>query len=295
MSAKLKPIKIRWHVKNAAGTEVGWSDSYHTIYVTWDTPTTTLRQETLFNLSCVMGNGKVAGTAAEQEVVYKDIYSEFEDLVILRMDSKPLFYYFNSNVAPPAGVLPQQMTGSLLNQRDGQCDPWVSFLVDCARIHAIDSQLKQINPKFSVSGQNTFMAIKNWKFVGAGTLAQNPPGGVYTHINILFGNGHYQDQSWYYFEVEDQAGMIGQGKKANPLSLFKNHKLVKAFGKYYDPSYGKVYDNVFDTAGNGNSFEKESVSAFAEYPGGTITLNEAFYNKDVNNDNDKVDIITAIP
>ena len=57
------------------------------------------------------------------------------------------------------------------------------------------------------------------------------------------GNNYFYD--FYYNEVEDVNGVIGQSA-SNPESWFQQHCLVYLdfMGKYYDPSYGKVYNSI---------------------------------------------------
>jgi len=43
-------------------------------------------------------------------------------------------------------------------------------------------------------------------------------------------------------EVTDQSGLAGQNND-NPSSDFNNHQLVFYRGKFYDPSYGVMYEN----------------------------------------------------
>ena len=126
-AASLKPIKIRCTVYDKTGTPVGWSDSFHTIYVTWDTPSTLLRQETLFNLSCVMANKDVVNADDSGKSVFDKVWSDFTDREVKRMDDSDLQYY-GSYLTVFAS------TEDLLSKKDGICDSWVKFLVDCGRV-----------------------------------------------------------------------------------------------------------------------------------------------------------------
>lgn len=71
LAAGLGPLTIKWTVydsltKSDPVNVVGTSESTHTIYVTWDEPTTKLRQETLFNLACETADGLVGGDVTKK-------------------------------------------------------------------------------------------------------------------------------------------------------------------------------------------------------------------------------------
>jgi hypothetical protein len=95
--------------------------------------------------------------------------------------------------------------------------------------------------------------VKNWNFPNNATAIDEGP---------AFGNGIPSFAStggpWSFIftdaPVSDQPGLPGQNT-TNPLSIFINHVIVRmedtdagnnTVTKYYDPSYGVIYDNMQD-------------------------------------------------
>jgi hypothetical protein len=216
MSAKCKPLKIRWTVKTPDGKE-HWSDSLHTIYVTWAAPTTTLRQETLFNLSCVMANGEVVNEADAGKSVFDKIWAEYEDLVVKDMGGKALQYY-----------------------------AWAKILVDCARVQSVTTcKISKITSKTAQEN----ICIAKWNF--ANSSLQD----AYPHLNIVVGgeNGFVKENSYDWLvkpPLPNATYTSGTPAQSNvtPAALFNNHKVVQ-FGteeKFYDPSYGLIHNKLDD-------------------------------------------------
>ncbi len=257
-----KAFKLKWEMK---ADDYEWCPlgvTKHTVYVVLADPETSLRQETLFEISCRRAEGIDQATD-----VTDAIWSEFTDRVVKRVDGVQLTYYNDylcSNVT----------TGDLLKFGDGQCGAWAKLFIDLRKIQGIDDTNEYVI--FLGVAADGFV-VKNWSFSGAGTsgIAEYP------YLNIpednLVGNNGY---NWRFAEVNDEAGIPGQGNP-NPASLFSNHQVVIA-GEYYDPSYGIKHANL-------QAIDDNSIDGFFVGPA-LHPIDEPAVDLDLNDDGDKVDI-----
>jgi hypothetical protein len=233
MAKNLKPLQIRWTVYDKDNKVVGESNSTHTIYVTRAAPTTTLRQETLFNLSCVMANG-IAMVAADQgKSVFDKIWSEFEDRKVKRMDEEYLCYYKN-------GVKQSEVsdtTDGLLTELNGQCLAWVTLLLDSAKCQALGN-LFHIGVAAGGDDAELLMVIKNWSPNLTDPLHIIMPT-VYPDTSCSLGNAKYGD-------LTSDEGLPGQNVSTPYVKIFGSHAICKMGELYYDPSYGTTYQNETD-------------------------------------------------
>lgn len=221
LSDNLKPLTIEWTVydKYEDGIEVGKSKSTHTIYVTYVKPSTGLRQETLFNLSCVAAKGMFALTDHEKNAVTDKIYSEFQDREIKRMDGEVLGYYRG-----PAELnnVSQILEISKISV-NGQCGCFADLLQKSLAINGVKCLQYRVKPIFSDAKLG--MLVKNWAFAN-GSLP-----GPWTHRF----NKYEPSKS----EVTSlPSGVQGQGKINPTEKLFKLHFVVIQSDRIFDPSYG---------------------------------------------------------
>ncbi len=257
-AANIQPLKIKWTVTDKNGKTINESISTHTIYVVWDEPKTDFRQETLFNLSCVMLD------LSEGDVptfVHFNNFMEFEDQAVRRMDANLLSYYKNYNVA-------HTTTDLLLDKADGQCGAWIDFFIDCGKIQGTDEkdECRRITPQAGVTG----FIVKDWDFGNKQTSGN----AGYPYLNIPKNNFKLNTQyDFMYDEVKDNMGIIGQNNK-NPASLFGVHFLMYSHPLYYDPSYGKKYGSI-------DEFESNIAGYFIKDP---RIIDEVENNMDANED-----------
>lgn len=264
MAKNLKPLKIRWTVYDKDNKVVGESDSTHTIYVTLAAPTTTLRQETLFNVSCVMLDGQNADLSSNE--AHEKVFSEFEDRQVKRMSNDLLSYY-------KAYDTTNTQTTDLLLDADGQCGSWVKFFLDCVKVQGY--QLHNSYRTISPINLSEKMMIAKWSFWGAGS-SSDP---TYPYLNIqaipfTVGNKY----NFPFSEVKDLKGIGGQNND-NPASLFDNHQAA-IDGVYYDPSYGTKQTGLQNVDANVHGYYRVSLESF----------NEVNFDLDVNGDGDKLDL-----
>ena len=181
-SQDLVPVTIEWTVFDKAGKAVGTSQSTHTIYVTWDEPSTPLRQETLFNLSCVMANGmqsNTGATTADEALRWNIIvktWDEFKDKSVLRMSGNPITYWmhqaaYNNNSS--AGM----DSPYLLKQGDGRCQGWAELFRDVFLVNSI-ADLKQADiypyPPMYTDPSGNLAAVAKDLIIKPANIAQGP-------------------------------------------------------------------------------------------------------------------------
>jgi hypothetical protein len=169
----------------------------------------------------------------------------------------------------------------LLETRDGKCMAWTKLFLNAlgsAGLTARPQNYVVISPKPLQVPTATFtgLMIKEWNFNGAGSNTDPASNGVYPYINGYqqpLGDPMYKKEAngaWVYNwgpgappDVTDAAGIPGQNT-ANPHSLFSDHVVAKLDGKYYDSSYGRVWDSR-------QHFEDTAVAGFygqfTQFPG----------------------------
>ena len=119
------PMSIAWSVSADGGAT--WYDagmSANPTYIALGDPQTELYQ-TLIHLGCKNAKGETS----ENDVV-DDIWAEFTDLDVRRVDGTQLAYYASSNCQ-------NITTAELLSQGDGQCGAWAQLLNDTLKCQSI--------------------------------------------------------------------------------------------------------------------------------------------------------------
>ena len=200
-------FELKWEIKigNCAWKEI--TTTKHQVYITLDQPSTPLRQETLFKVACDKSSG-----ASSEATTVSGIWSDFTDRKVINIEGEQLAYWENDTARAAT-------TDTLLMDANGQCGSWAEFLIDCFKVHKIDSDKYEIQSiYFPPYGK---MLVKKWTFDAKG----NAPDYLkpFTHLEK---------------EVQDDStGVPAQGND-NPLSIFVNHYVVKYNKQFYDPSYG---------------------------------------------------------
>ena len=236
---KAGALEIDWNVKRTVGQKVKtvvYGRSKNRIYVTGAAAPDAF--ETVLELGSTGADGKRPDT--DVQGVLDGVWSKFAGPAnVERVDGTPMTYYGNWNTKNEAA-------STLLKHADGQCAAWTRLLWATLNsqgvVVGIDYVLLEPDPA-TTNGARGFI-IKNWTFNGAGTSG-NP---LFPYVNTFL-NNHYDASgfTWATSEVTDNAGIPGQNT-ANPLSLFRNHQMLKitvgTTTKYYDPSYGKIFNNL---------------------------------------------------
>ena len=256
-----KEFELAWEMQIGSSGWFSVGETKHTLYLTLADPVTTLRQETLFEISCRNADG-----IDQTSQVTEAIWSEFTDRVVKRVDGHQLTYYDNYTCSVTS-------TEGLLANGDGQCGSWAKFFIDLRKVHGIDDSNEYII--FEPIADDGFV-VKNWSFTGSGTSGHP----THPYLNIpdssLIGSNSY---NWKYAEVDDASGIPGQGN-SNPASLFNNHQVVIS-GEYYDPSYGQKHASL-------QAIDDNAIDGY--YVQGTYPVDEPAVNLDLNGDGDKIDL-----
>jgi transglutaminase-like putative cysteine protease len=262
---KGEPLVVKWEVSINGGSSwfpAGTSDNQ--CYVTLGDPVTTV-YHTLVHLGCKNGDGDTSAAAATT-----DIFSEFTDRSVARVDGTQMTYYASWTCTTTT-------TAGLLAGGDGQCGSWTKLFLDMLKVQGIDQGGDYVLLRSSPGVSSTGFLVKDWSFTGSGTsgLAGFP------YLNIpdtplISGNTY----DFRFKEVSDQTGIPGQGT-ANPASLFNNHQMAKIGGTYYDPSYGMTFSSVTDI---------DDSAIDGHFQQGLLPVDEPAVGLDLNGDGDMVDL-----
>lgn len=162
-------------------------------------------------------------------------------------------------------------------KRDGQCGVWrTKLILDLCRALG-EGVARQGIHRATITPKNReeWMLVKNWTFTNDGGAIYDQNG--YKWVNVparwrpaqpygpmlppyVRGRNEYNWKTP--LEVTDAAGVAGQNSP-NPVSTFPNHAVVEidlgAYGgtgtKIYDPSYGKIYDDLA-------AFHRDAIEGF---------------------------------
>ncbi len=284
------PLTITWlYGMNEEGPwyEAGASD--HQVYVTLDTPITTPKPgvplsshpvyHSLIHLGCHSALPVMAGDpeATTPQQVFDRIWAQFAKKQIETVDGTQLTYY-------QTGVLGPTMTAGLLQHRDGTCGAWVTLFLDILRIQSLTYE-QPIKYVYTETVTHSGFFVKEWPVIRQGASIYQ----LYPYMNIIPDDDeieasslkegftffpHYFPHQWKYHELNDAIGLEGQGNN-NPYSIFELHQVVFIDGKYYDPSYGNVYESLSDMSDTiVGAFYKMKDSATFNETGANFDLNE---------------------
>ena len=202
---------------------------------------------TLLHLGC-----KNAADLSDEATIVKDIYSEFTDREVARVENPQPMYYWGPLSAPPAqGYF---TTAQLLAFGDGRCGAWTNFFVDILRTQGIKSELIEVTwtPRSQNGAGPSLLDVST-----ASEFAEDVIANGLSRIDFVFPAVFFV-KNWKIkartFSDWNYTGMGGQqfdapmanndvdGSPAqnnnNPWSLFSDHALVRYNGNLYDPSYG---------------------------------------------------------
>lgn len=237
------PFSVQWELSfdNIHWYSAGISESI--VYVTWhDAPPEDggflpnfRYYHTLFDIACRNADG----ATTEDDIIDK-IWNDFTDHSVMNAAGLPLHYY--KNLYSPNVYLPQ-----LLKDNDGECYTWAMLFLALLKLNGIsepDNYINIYNHFVSTGcgfGYLDGFLVKTWTF---GTPTYNCEDLPYTNI---WDSPDHEDNTYLfiYEEVHDETGDEGQ-TEPNPASIFSNHQVCMVHGKYYDPSYGAVYETIND-------------------------------------------------
>ena len=235
-------VQVTWSVSHDSETWEDAGSSTHEIYFTRGTPLISLRQETLFHISCKQATGLSDPTA-----IVDAIYSEFTDLDVRRIsDGKQMTYWGSSK------AVNYRETSKLLLMGDGNCQAWSGFFRDLLYLHGIQATRISIFSTRALPEVIDFMGLPEpeWVLVSPWAFSLEEDSVEKTCIQAGYGwSGKMFNQIYTHTVVTPmQATLLpktaspsssipGQGNESSP-SYFNGHWITKVGGMYYDPSYG---------------------------------------------------------
>ena len=245
-------FKLTWKVAYrpvGSWTWIEWltiGQSENELYATYDEPTVDPLYHTLLHVSTVGAATAMAATdppVVDEATVIDGVWSAFSDLDV-RLVSNDQQLQYSHDVNSPT------KTKGLLEDGNGQCMAWVRFFDDALEaqgLAGIDDAIS-ITAEILVAGDiSTALVIKNWNITGDPLL----PG------ETAFPNYDYVEG----VNIERVSGLNGQGV-SQPEKVFDIHYVAELNGKYYDPSYGRIWASQ-------NEWENEAFFGFgkmADYP-----------------------------
>lgn len=188
---------------------------------------------TIFDIACKSGDG-----ATTNDAMINQIWDEFTDHSVHRADGVPMGYYkelFSPNVT----------LGSLIKYADGECYTWAQLFLALLKINGFSqpNNYMNITADYSSTGCGSIsrFLVKDWTFGTPSYDCADMP-----YVNVYATNYYDADTAYLYdyAEVTDEIGVMGQ-TAMNPASSFSNHQIAIVNGKYYDASYGVLYE-TFD-------------------------------------------------
>ncbi len=232
--------------------------SENTVYVRLGTNSPTNPYNTVFYLSCKNAAGMVVtdvDIVAQTQPVVDKIYGEFVDKDVRRLGTDILLGYYKNPQINSTNI------SSLLYLRDGRCGAWTRFFEEMLKVqgllpetHFTHIQIKWRSDYHLISEDFTSLDADKIT-VGIPSCYQDYSVGVDIQPAYFFINNWFKPEPHSFHAVtivgggdqditiaDDIDGLAAQAM-ANPRSYFADHALVKFNNKYYDPSYGSLYNN----------------------------------------------------
>jgi len=204
---------ISWQMNPCNKGSSSAGSTLNLIYVTLADPSGTPNYWTLLDISC----RAAAGETTAAGVISKAFDALRGRAISRKRDGHDLTYW------NPQGACSATNTELLLAAGNGagQCGSWAEFLVDMYRVHGITNVDKILIVRTVAAWQGNLegFLVKHWVF-------SHPPASAassYTH--------------WVPSQCTPGAYLPGQRNSAPPPA-FLNHFIVRAEGKFWDPSYG---------------------------------------------------------
>lgn len=230
-------LAIYWKASSDGGTTwVSAGETSHQIYLTYADP-----EATPFESLIYMGSEGAQGKKTEQDTI-DGAWRQFASRTA-GGKNEALRYY-----DPWSGPTLTETTLGLLGTNNGNCTAFARLWIDILAVQGITRPADNF-VVWHAPGEHIFIA--NWVdhfdgFPGSSTL----PG--YEYVNEFADaiwikqdpatGKFYYDFKFLAEEVSDLPGVAGQNS-ADPASLFENHVVAKFDNKFYDPSYGNIYNS----------------------------------------------------
>lgn len=164
--------------------------------------------------------------------------------------------YSDNSYAGAAGLL--QSTNS-----SAQCTSWAALMSDACALNGATMVLRRTE---LLNFYHHFLA-KNWKF---NTSSDPVPGFWRFAVNKNPGYDMIPVPAMAtYADLTDIAGAGGQNSPSPSQKFFSFHEFLQYEDLYYDPSYGRMYDDPAD-------FQAKMVAAYGN--NGTILGNDMYYS-----------------
>ena len=188
---------------------------------------------TVIDIACKSADG-----ATTDDEMINLVWAEFTDHNVLRADGVPMGYYkelFSPNVT----------LGTLIKYADGECYTWAQLFLATLKMHGFSqpNNYMNITADYSPSGCGSIsrFLVKDWTFGTPSNDCADMP-----YVNVYAPEYYDADTAYIYdyAEVNDEVGVMGQNAP-NPASSFSNHQIAIVNGKYYDASYGVLFE-TFD-------------------------------------------------
>jgi hypothetical protein len=236
----LNPMTLSWEVEvNNKGHWCEAGVTANRTYVTLAVPTTTYRQETLFDLGSRNADGQTVEKPAVT-AIYSDFMPDTDGIPrLFRVlppgvlgPAAPMTYYANS--ASPYSTC--NGIEDLLTTGDGRCGSFQELFYEILRIQGIASMRKTVfAPKGAAGGVAAAKADYLATYgVDPDTIYSIP--GVDAIRDVFFVK-NWTLSTAARWTVTDLSGVPAQGK-SDPIGIFADHALIEYDGEIYDPSYG---------------------------------------------------------
>ncbi len=204
ISWQMNPVSKGWA---AAGA------TRNVLYVTLDNPSGTPNYWTLLDVSCRAAQGETTVSG----LISKGFSGLTGRAISRKRDGHDLTYW------NPANTCTATNTALLLAAANGagQCGSWAEFLIDMYKAHGITTadKILIVRTQAAFAASSEGFLVKHWVF-------DHPPASAasaYTH----------------FVPPQCRTGVPLPGQhNASPPPAFYNHFIVRADGKFWDPSYG---------------------------------------------------------
>ena len=235
--------QVNWSLRYDSETWEDAGSSTHEIYFTRGTPLTSLRQETLFSISC-----KQAAGLSDPTAIVDAIYAEFTDRDVRRVsDGKQMTYWARN---PETGNWARRAvnTHEMLEEEpgNGDCKAWSDFFEKLVKLQSIEAKCVIVRSSFHLKKTSNpeVLLIKNWNFektTGSTEIIvfrKDEQTGEITQEKKIYSHLFGESNRYPNLGSSHPATTIpSQGDTSGPPE-FNHHWIVKVNGFLYDPSYG---------------------------------------------------------
>lgn len=185
------------------------------IYVTLGNPAGTPNYWTLLDVSCRGAQGETTESGLINKAFSRLKLGPGHAGISRKRDNQPLTYW---KPMPPPNCA--RNTLQLLKfSGAGECGSWAAFLIDMYKVHGVTTADKVLIVRTQTAHPSEGFLVKHWVF-------RHPPpskANAYTHTVPS--------------ECDKGVHLPGQNNSSPPASFY-NHFIVRADGKFWDPSYG---------------------------------------------------------